>query len=181
MNAITSEQYYHSIRNDQFTAALLHNVRLRKGILFTNINLPKGSITSPYTYFNNEQHKETVWDKIREKFYPNLPTRHDAFFMFNDLKTIEIAKDLWWKKEIRKTLVVNITQNTKIHRADTRLLDCFENEYESNAHKYWQGQETEKPLIEIVSNGLLYFPQWETFPSNCFSNEEMNEFFNISA
>lgn len=160
--------YIHTISNDVFANIMLHNTRLRKGYLPTGDALesiwPEGCIISPYSSFTNEQEKEEKWETVRKKEFPNLPSRKNALFLFDDKNSLEAAMTSWWSGQKRLELTAQIPEGAKIHKADAKLLDCNMCDYDQNAHAYWSGDTTDKPIFEIVVQGIVFFPDWESFP-----------------
>lgn len=160
-------EYFHSIPINQFGAMMLNNVRLRSGFLLTGEiqqALPKGSVISPYTSFNSEQEKEKTWEDIRQKNFPNLPSRSNALFLFDDMSDLNKASELWWKDSLRKTLNAIVLPESKTHKADSKWLNCTEDTYSENASHYWQSEATSDPIFETVVQGIVYFPEWNDFP-----------------
>lgn len=147
---------------------MLHNTRLREGILPTgnilNGFLPSGTIISPYTFFNSQPRKEEAWESIRVNDFPDLPSRRDAIFLFENETDLENANQKWWPGEPRRSLQAVIIDGSLLHKADTSLLDCLEDAWESNARTYWSGDQTENPLFEVIVQGAIYFPEWKSFP-----------------
>ena len=146
----------------------MHNTRLRKGYLYTGEQLSgidPGMILSPYTAFTSERRKEDVWEAVRKQEFPRLPSRHDALFLFENEADLQKAWIKWWNGQSRRTLRAQIVEGALVHKADSRFLDCHESEWEENARRYWSELQTEDPIFEIVVQGRLYFPDWETFPS----------------
>jgi hypothetical protein len=136
--------YWHSIRkNDRFALVMLNNTKLRKGYLYIGEVLgdlvPEGAILSPYTFFTDEKRKEALWEAVRKDGYPGLPSRTNALFLFPDQKNLRRATNLWWSGEERLITKANVSGQSKIHKADSKLLDCTPEKWRENAHSYWQG------------------------------------------
>jgi hypothetical protein len=53
---------------------------------------------------------------------------------------------------------------TKIHKADATWLEQPKNNWPDAAHSYWRGEMYTTPETEILVQGQLYFPAWETLP-----------------
>jgi hypothetical protein len=161
--------YLHSVRDDLFGRVMLHNTRGHKGYLPTRDALAgfvtDGTILSPYTVFNSERAKEDVWEAVRVQQFPGLPSRRDALFLFESEADLEKASERWWAGQARRTFKTHITEGAALHKADSRLLDSTEDQWEENAQRYWRGAQTDDPILEAVVQGVIYFPEWETFPS----------------
>lgn len=167
--------YLHSIRDDMFGKVMLHNVRLGKGYLRTGGALagftPHGAILSPYTAFNSEKAKEDVWETVRIQQFAGLPSRRDALFLFESGADLQKASVKWWAGQPRRTLKAQITEGAALHKADSRLLDSTEDQWEENAQRYWRGLQTDDPIFEVIVQGVVCFPEWETFPLLAFGSE----------
>lgn len=166
-----SRTYWHVIGDDVHAGMMLNNTRLRKGMLWTGEIMrqilgplqSKHMIISPYATFNTQPQKEKIWEDIRLSEYPNLPSRREALFLFETKDDLERASQKWWPGRPRRCLQA-VVQQGFVHKADACLLDCFEPEWPDKARAYWSGGRTADPLFEVVVQGAIYFPEWETFP-----------------
>lgn len=161
--------YWHSIGDDIFASIMMNNTRLCKGFLSTGDLLssiiPPGAIISRYSNFTNEKPKEDVWEKVRLESVPHLPTRKDALFLFDDEIFMRRALESWWAGQNRQILRAHVlAEKSKLHRADAKWLDCTKEKWGENAHAYWSGVATDDPIFEVVVQGIVIFPDWETFP-----------------
>lgn len=161
--------YLHSVPDDLFGITMLHNTRGRKGYLPTRdamvgFGMDNGEILSAYTTFTSESAKEDVWDTIRVQQFPSLPSRRDALFLFDSEMDLQRASEKWWAGQRRRTLKVHISEGAALHKADSRLLDSTEDQWEENAQRYWRGLQTDAPIFEVIVQGVVYFPEWEMFP-----------------
>lgn len=97
--------------------------------------------------------REEIFEKIRLEINPNLPSRKKSIWMCykNDLSK-------WWeilntyKKKIFKIEIYS----EKIFIADEHYCELQNfsiEEFESNARKYWTGEITENPVMEILYEG----------------------------
>lgn len=172
MVEISMKTYWHSIGDDMFARVMMHNTRLREGFLLTGAALaallPEGSIISPYSSFTNERPKEDMWEDLRFKNFPHLPSRKNALFLFEDELSLQIAEKKWWPGQSRKNLSAQVVDGSSIHKADSNWLDCTEEAWERNANAYWSGLTTPEPIFEVVVQGQIYFPDWQEFPLNPF-------------
>jgi hypothetical protein len=66
--------------------------------------------------------------------------------------------------ETRTLVQPRIVKGSTIHVADARLLECHERDWDGNAIKYWQDGATAFPLREVLVDGTVYFPRWQTEP-----------------
>jgi hypothetical protein len=164
---LLGKEYLHSVGDDLFARLMMHNTRLRKGCLYTGdvlSGIHPGAIISPYATFTSEKHKEDVWESVRSLEFSSLPSRREALFLFENEADLQKAPNKWWSGQSRRTLRARIARGSLVHKADSRLLDCYENEWEENARRYWNGLQTDEPIFEVVVQGRVYFPDWESFP-----------------
>jgi hypothetical protein len=164
---LLGKEYLHSIGDDLFARLMMHNTRLRKGCLYTGdllSDIHPGEIISPYTTFTSEQRKEDAWESVRNLEFLSLPSRREALFLFENEADLQKASSKWWSGQSRRALRARIVRGSLAHKADSRLLDCYEGEWEENARRYWRGLQTDEPIFEIVVQGVVYLPGWESFP-----------------
>ena len=111
--------------------------------------------------YTTELLRELVFEHIRQKRFPNYPSRHNCLFAIpNDKDSLE-----YWKKRYMgefEGIIVNIyllSLTGKIHRANTKYLnnDIVDlREYENNAINYWSGNDIGiSPLDEILFEGEI--------------------------
>jgi hypothetical protein len=122
-------------------------------------------IISPYASFTSEKPKEEVWESVRHRQFPELPSRHEAFFLFETEGDLQKASRKWWSGQTRQVLRAQIIHGALVHKADSNFLDSSQNEWEASAKAYWSSLETDEPIFEIVVQGCVYFPDWKTFPT----------------
>jgi hypothetical protein len=166
--ALLDTLFWHSIPNDTFGATMLHNTRLRRGWLpsggLMRPHLPDGAIASPYSSFTSERPKEDVWEEVRRLSFPGCPSRREALFLFDDETSLQGAQDFWWPNQPRRLLAVRVAAESALHRGDARWLDGREESWRERARDYWGGKRTDLPIIEVVVQGIVFFPDWESFP-----------------
>lgn len=146
---------------------LLHNARLGKGWTFS-LDAPAAAVPgigTCYNFLNSNQAKEDLWEAVRVKTDRDaLPSRRNGFYAFRSADEAHEAAKIWGLGD-RLLVEVEPAEDAKVHQADAKLLDCTQDQWEANAEKYWQGEYTSNPLIEVIISGYLYFPAWQTFPS----------------
>ncbi len=156
--------YYHWHERN---GSLLHNAKLGKGMTMTISVLAEilhnDGFATPYAILNAQPQKEEVWERIRALTYPTRPTRKRALFCFDEEELARRAKDLWFPTENRQLVKVRLTEETNAFRADSRWLDSVEADWAANTDQYWHGRMTEHPLPEVIVNGLVYLPEWQSF------------------
>lgn len=158
--------YYHLT---QPTSFMQHNARLNRGILFTNTAISElpglAAVSSPYAIFNAQPQKEVVWERIRADHYPHEAPRINSLYCFENESDAEVAQLRWFANEGRLKVAVQATNNARISRADSCWLDCHETDWDAHARRYWAGEMTSDPSIEIIISGITYLPDWEEFHS----------------
>ncbi|HPD82673.1 MAG: DUF2441 domain-containing protein [Alphaproteobacteria bacterium] len=163
---MNQETFWHTADGSMFTETMLHNARIRKGYFpsgsMTADIVPDGTIQSPYTAFNDNKKKEEVWESIRKTEFSNIPSRIEAIFLFSDQSSLQNALKNWWPNQIRAVFQARFIEGKKFC-ADASLLNSTEQHWEENAKKYWNGESSDNPIYEIIVNGIIYFPEWETF------------------
>jgi hypothetical protein len=144
---------------------LLHNIKTGLGVVasasFVRVNAGIDGATTPYAMCNSEQDKEGFFEKARACDFPSLPTRSGAFFLFHSEQDANRAHQKWFPSESRKLLRAWIASDAKTHVADTEYLSGRQEEWRDNAEHYWKGDQTLNPLLEVIVEGYIYFPDWE--------------------
>jgi hypothetical protein len=147
---------------------LFNNAFLGEGVVMTisAINSVPGleKVVSPYGIKAQNDSKEQEWERIRRMSYDKLPSRINGMYLFDNKETAITAAQAWFPGENRKLLEAQIIASSRVARADARLLDCTQEYWSRNAHKYWQGEITSEPFIEIIVEGSVYFPGWKSPP-----------------
>ena len=137
---------------------LLHNAELRDGFVSSvsfYTGIPEGSGTL-YNLCNDSRNKEDVWERVRADEFPLLPSRKNALFLFDDINAACEANRIWFRLS-RDLVRVRIVDESIVHKADSRWLDAYEDEWESAARNYWKGIMTRGNLFpEIVTRGEVY-------------------------
>lgn len=147
---------------------LLNNVALSEGICWSisAINRMPGLMNamSPYTWRIMNDRKEQVWERIRTEVNPELPSRKGAIFLFDREDLILDIMSKWFPTEMRHLLDVRVVSGGKMHRGDSKWLDCAEDLWEKNAYQYWSGGLMDNPVPEVLIEGAVYFPGWKRPP-----------------
>lgn len=113
-----------------------------------------------YSFYNQNDKKEALFEDVRNHSYPHLPTRIKALYLFDDYRLAEEAKTKWFAGEDRVARECRIFVDTIIHRADASWLNTTPDQWQDAAHSYWKGEESNAPFMELVVKGWLYFPDW---------------------
>lgn len=122
--------------------------------------LPEG-VTTPYNIANRNQETEALWEQVRKREFGGLPSRSNALFLFEREEDVQEARRLWFPNEQRPCVRVRIIEGASLHRADAKWLDAPS---EEAARRYWSGDTANNPLLEIVVQGCVYFPDWNAGP-----------------
>ena len=133
---------------------LLWNARLAEGLIssiseFSDATGISGA-TTPYDSCNVQQRKESLWEKARRVEFGHLPTRRKALFLFDCPDHARRAREQWFPDESRHLLSARVVSTALLHRADARWLDKRESEWDLSARRYWSGELTDTPIVEVV-------------------------------
>ena len=86
-----------------------------------------------------------------------------ALFLFEQEAAAHRAMAEWFQKENRRIVDVRVVVGSRYHRADAQWLERPKDEWPDAAHRYWAGDMTADPRPEIVLEGHVYLPSWDTF------------------
>lgn len=139
--------------NDMFFCSALETKQMTAPAL-TNLLFPKANAVSLYQVFNQEQEKETFFEAIRTKHYPDAPSRLGAIFLFPDKEAAARANMQWWNGSKSLYMASTIFCHSQLH-ADSAWLNCSKNDWEECAHAYFSGKQSNSPLVEIVFVGIV--------------------------
>ena len=169
---LSSSLYYHltetgflyveSNRHWMAVNQLLSNAELVDGFVrsvssYSDIASGVGTSYSLSSLFNGNKQKEDVWERIREVEFSSLPSRKNALFLFDEINLACEANRKWFACSRDLVRVRLVEGYTVVHKADSRWLDTFENQWESAARNYWKGIMTmDNPFPEIVAEGMVY-------------------------
>jgi len=160
--------FWHLVSKDGvFSDVFYHNVNLGEGILAT-VSLIAYSETingfqTPYSFSRINDEKEMVFEQVRESLYPHLPSRFKSLYVFDLIETADKAKEEWFVNNQKDILECRIVDGSVLHRADATWLECSKPHWGENAKKYWSGETSDSPFIEVLVHGLVYFPKWILF------------------
>ena len=161
---LAPRSYFHWSKSNDF---LLHNAKLGKGVVATISAVAKipglEGFTTPYALLNGSPQKENEWERVRAECYPSRPSRMKALFCFENREFALRAKQEWFHEEDCRLVEIRIEKSANSWRADSKWLEGDASTWSSNAEHYWRGDMTDNPFPEIIIDGLLYFPEWETF------------------
>jgi len=108
---------------------------------------------------------EIEYEKVRQEYFPDKPSRFNCLWVAENSKEGEILIDMMFPQDLsRKTLLVEITPDSKVHKADKRWYErYFDNPDVECMNKYWIGE----PFNE--------YPRWEYLIDGGFkiSNEDI--------
>lgn len=113
----------------------------------------KGMV-SMYEIMHADKEKEKAFEKVRVEHYPHRPSRMGAIYLFQDYKTALVANEKWWGNK-RNLYETRIRNGSIVMVADSEWLNCTSEDYEGNAHNYFQEKTTDNPLIEVVVMGVV--------------------------
>ena len=136
-----------------------HNLKICKGVFTSPSDMSVTdeklkNMVSLYQVYHEDKSKEAVFEKVRSNYYPARPSRMGAIYLFPDLETAEIANQKWWGNQ-RNLYETKIKNGSIVLIADSEWLNCNEQEYETNAHNYFQEKQSSNPLMEVVVMGVV--------------------------
>ncbi|MCH8203133.1 MAG: hypothetical protein IH996_08510 [Proteobacteria bacterium] len=147
---------------------LLHNTVLSEGLCMSIsaiTRMPNMEFAvSLYAMKTMTDEKEKVWEEVQLENDEKLPSRCGAVFLFDDRGIATQMLGTWFRNEPRHLLEVRVVQGSKMHRADTKWLDCTNDRWRRNAQRYWAGEMTANPVPEVLVDGKVYFPGWREAP-----------------
>jgi len=151
-------------------AFVLHNAHLGKGLLPSPTTILEGM--EPDTQKGGVgRNTEIFLEDVRTELFQEHPSRLRCYFLNldKDIATRRMNDILRGNKKLVRCFIVS--NNTKIHFADNRIYEQLENNPDDKnlAIRYWQTFDYQKNNsshnLEILVDGPLYFPDWETFPT----------------
>jgi hypothetical protein len=112
------------------------------------------SMVTSYEVMHTDKEKESVFERVRSEHYPNKPSRMGAIYLFQNYETALGANEKWWdnKRDLYETKIQN---GSVVLVADSEWLNCTPQDYENNAHNYFQEKTTENSIIEVVVMGVV--------------------------
>lgn len=168
-------RFYHLAHQDSL---LFWNVYLSKGFLISEsvTALTEGLefVTTLYAFTRQDDPKDKMWERIRQSEYPQKPSRMKTFFLFDERTTALRVRENWFAGEERHLLKARVLRGSLTHKGDSKWLDSFENDWETNARRYWAGEMTEDPVPEVILHGVAFFPDWEEPPFGSFAANSIN-------
>lgn len=161
MSNLERPTYYHL---DVISGSMLrHNARLGHGFTITAGAMGHPGFVTRYQVLNTEQNKEAAWEAVRCKHFPNRPTRQGALFAFPSQEAMEIARQ--WGGDFGSRTVVRVspTERSQAFIADAAWLNSPEQGWAESAHRYWSGERTASPQLEVILQGRVFCPDWQKF------------------
>ena len=147
---------------------LFWNVRIREGLAPSTSLLSDESqlsgFTTSYNSCNPQPRKEHLWEEVRRVEFAHLPTRRKALFLFDCFDNARRAQQQWFPNESRHLLTARVVRTAVLHKADARWLEIPEHEWGLAARRYWSGELTDDPIVEVIIYGSVYFPDWREPP-----------------
>jgi len=167
---VSEKKYWHLVPIKGADAMMFYNnVMVGKGAL---LSVSAGIRSEPHIenaqtpYSSNlNNSKECVFEKVRKADYPTCPSRLKSIYLFDDYDLVEKACVEWFANAPKTVHECRVLVGSTIHKADTGWLNCYPDKWEVCAKSYWAGTMSEAPFPEIIVDGAIYFPFFETFPS----------------
>ncbi|WP_315722744.1 MULTISPECIES: hypothetical protein [unclassified Bradyrhizobium] len=148
---------------------LKHNARAGNGVVSSISFLVSNGLekaVSPFYAGRWNDKKEVFWEDVRLRAFNTLPERLRAFYCFESRELAERAIREWFAgKELfaREILELRIAETARLHRCDAQWLEVPDEQWQSSAEAYWEGKMTANPFPEVLVDGEVYFPSWQTF------------------
>lgn len=139
----------------------LNNIYLGKGFF----DLPR-LLESKSTLQRAKSPNEEIFEEIRVAEFAQKPCRYRCVYLFKSRQDAENKNIEWFynKGKILKCHVV-LAQPYSIFEADLNHISMI-SEFDSPdnvreiARKYWEGDLTIDKNIEVLVDGIIYFPDW---------------------
>lgn len=151
---------------------IFHNAFLGKGVVpsisLTNQIPGLEDVVSPYSFKARSDEKEKLWERVRKEINEALPSRLGAFFVVESEDRAKEIAARWFAGEQRNIIKTRIVAGSKIFCADAHWLDSKEENWEEAARRYWNAEKSDRLMVEILVEGLVYFPDWENPPFGLF-------------
>jgi len=167
---VEGKEYWHIVPTQGTNAMLFYNnVRVGRGAL---LSVSAGieaephleNAHTPYSLSRMNDEKESLFEDIRGNKYPMCPPRLKTIYLFDDYVLVEKALNEWFQGEARTVHECRILSSSIIHKADTVWLNCYKNNWEECANKYWSSTMSDSPFPEVRVHGAVYFPGFANFP-----------------
>jgi hypothetical protein len=178
---VCDEPYWHMPDNNYpFGEIFYNNTACGLGVIFSHsvisASAPFGdAVQSPYSAFNNNKEKERVFEEVRTKDFPELPSRLKAFYLFDHLKLAERDNREWFGNSPRTLVECRLLRDARFHRADCTWLNSSQDQWPEMARRYWSGEMSEAPFPEIVLHGGIYCLHWQNFKKMAEVTAALNE------
>lgn len=148
---------------------VLHNANNGQGIHPAMEDLLNG-IKVTVQKAGNAGEAERLIEEARLKINPNLPSRLRCFYLNYD-KEVALARiKAWGFTERELVRCYSIRSNAFYHHADVRRFEALAADLSQLqlAEQYWETFDPQTPeerqYLEVLVNGCLYFPDWQSFP-----------------
>jgi hypothetical protein len=165
-----AKPYWHAMPTS-LASGFRWNTRLYQGFMqcaaLDKLRYPEGVIIDYNMMMANETiagwgDRERLWEEIRQGEFPDRPSRIGAWYLFDDPKYMEIARNKYGWFNDREIFEVRIFPGANVFRADMDLVGGSDNEWPERARRYWSGELSADALVEVVVSGTIYVPDWDT-------------------
>jgi hypothetical protein len=155
---------YHAIDKTDFI--LLNNMEVMKGTIpsasFTNALAGISGAVSMYQVANRHQDKESVFESVRQAEFPDAPSRLGAIYCFVSEDDANKANANWWNNA-REIVAVEARDIIAMGVYDSKQLDAPQSDWEEAARRYFSGEHTAEPVLEVVICGRIHIYDWENY------------------
>ena len=147
---------------------LLNNVYLSEGLLLSMSVMNRmpgldGAVTLHSAKARSDD-KEQMWEHGRLRINPNLPSRIGATYLVETEEGAKLIEERWFGGQERLHLKANVVAGSKVFHGDATWLEASKEQWEESAERYWRGQRTDNPIMEVIIDGAVYFPGWRERP-----------------
>ncbi|MBZ9655030.1 DUF2441 domain-containing protein [Phyllobacterium lublinensis] len=160
---IENVSYWHLAEKN---GMMLHNAFLAKGHVVSVSLVARApglsQVTTSYAFGHRDAEKERLWEEVRSKDFPNLPSRMRCLYAFITKGDAERANKEWFNSNRAVLELYLVDANT--HIADSKFLDANSETWGNRALDYWLGDTTDDPRFEVLIHGRVFLPGWDREP-----------------
>ena len=121
------------------------------------------------TLQRGKSQNEIIFEQIRASDFSDKPCRYKCVYLFKNQDDAKHKNARWFgdRRKIIKCYIVLVAP-LLLFEADSNHISMLEEPMQPEevgeiARKYWNGEITRNSCVEILVNGVLYFPEWRSF------------------
>jgi hypothetical protein len=163
LKEIRDQVYWHLVPPSGFNVDMFkNNVRVGKGAL---LSVSVGIAAEPhlenaqtlYSLSRIEDLEERLFEEVRRKNFPHLPPRIKTLYVFDEYSLAERAQAEWFQNDPKEVHECRIIKGSNFFRADTIWLNGSQDQWQERVSRYWNGEMSDNPFIEVLVHGALCF------------------------